>query len=262
MADDKKSHPGERLASYFNSFFTTIVGVSTFGASVTFSKVLSTPVTPWIDYGISTDAIQNYLAISWLLFLLDLAITSFATSALSLYRPQAVKYFGTNDSSDRRIVMWYATVVSFALFGLLMAAFTFLGLAATAYVGPIGWVAVGFTAFFAVLGIGVIIWQSPIGSKRIGDTGSPAGSNGYISDEKADSWNGGRLNGDDYIYGERAPEKRVYTDPAIPSYTADLRRLRSARNSDGSRYVAGAGPQLRGDWSNVSDMRTYNNTPI
>jgi hypothetical protein len=88
MVDPPKKHPGERLASYFDSFFKTIVGVSTFGASVTFTKIISTPVTPWIDYGYSKDTIQNYLAISWLLFILDLAVTSFAASALSLYQPQ------------------------------------------------------------------------------------------------------------------------------------------------------------------------------
>jgi hypothetical protein len=65
MVDPPKKHSGERLPSYFDSFFKTIVGVSTFGASVTFSKIISTPVTPWIDYGFSKDNIQNYLAISW-----------------------------------------------------------------------------------------------------------------------------------------------------------------------------------------------------
>lgn len=272
MADPKPQpdHPGERLANYFNTFFATIVGVSTFGASVTFSKVLSQPVTPWIDYGFSTDTIQSFLAISWLLFMLDLGITSFVASALSLYRPAAVRYFGTNDSEDRRTVMWYATIVSFLLFGTVMTAFLFLGLAVTGYVGPIGWAAVSFIGVFAALGFVVIVWQSPIGNKRIGDIGSA----GYQSKENMDGLDGRRLPKDD-SFDVGTPEKGGYSDadyardrlpwvadPVVPTYTADLRRLRSTRNSDGSRYMVNDMQHQRGDWANISDMRTYNNTPI
>lgn len=263
FAPPTKTHPGERLATYFDNFFKTIVGVATLGASVTFSKVLSQPVTPWIDYGFSTDTVQDFLAISWLLFLLDLVITSFAASALSLYHPQAVKYFGTSDSSDRRIVMWWATLVSFVLYGLLISAFTFLGLAVTAYVGRVGWVAIAFTAFFGASGVGVIIWQSPIGSKSIGDTKSSDGSQTYSSEEKMNFIEGASLSGDDYAYKKGTPEKGRYTatelsrvswamEPTIPPYTADLRRLRSIR---------GGQQQDRRDWADY-DARPYNSNTI
>src|SRR3982074_2408713 len=110
MSAPTVTHPGERLASYFDKFFTTIVGVSTLGASISFSKVVQTPVEPWVDYGVGIVTIQNYVSIGFLLLVVDLALASAAASALSLYRPQAVSYFGTKDSHERRIVMWWATL--------------------------------------------------------------------------------------------------------------------------------------------------------
>jgi hypothetical protein len=143
-----KTHPGERLATYFDNFFKTIVGISTFGASLTFSKIVSTPVAPWDDYGFSKTSVQYFLSHAFLFFVLDLAITSFAGSALTLYRPQAIEWFGTNVSRERRVVMWYATVVSAVLFGLLIAAFILIALVVTAYAGPTGWLATAATVFF------------------------------------------------------------------------------------------------------------------
>jgi len=53
-----KQHPGERLANYFDNFFKTIVATSTLGSSITFAKIVQTPVTPWIDYGYSTTSVH------------------------------------------------------------------------------------------------------------------------------------------------------------------------------------------------------------
>ena len=121
-------HPGERLANYFDNFFKTIVGISTLGASLTFSKILSSPVKPFQQFGYSEYDAQWYLSVSWLLFLLDLAFTSFFATMLSLYRPQAIKAFGKKLTHDRWVVMWYATCVSALLFSLVIAAAIFLGL--------------------------------------------------------------------------------------------------------------------------------------
>ena len=154
--------PGDRLASYFENFFRTVVGVATFGASITFSRIVQTPVAPFHDYGFSTDNIQYLLATSWLLFVVTLAFTSFFASALSLWRPAAVKAFGTQNGRDRTKVLWFASAVSAFLFGLTVASFLTLALVVVAYVGPVGWVAVGFIIFFAVMGFGTIIWRSPL----------------------------------------------------------------------------------------------------
>lgn len=155
-------HPGDRLASYFENFFKTIVGIATLGASITFAKIVQTPVAPFADYGFSVREIQYLLATSWLLFVLTLAFASFFASALSLWRPQAVAAFGTTTGKERVKVLWVASAVSALLYGLAIAAFLTLALVVVAYVGPVGWVAVAFTVVFAALGFGSILWQSPL----------------------------------------------------------------------------------------------------
>lgn len=60
--------------------------------------------------------------------------------------------------------MWWATLVSSVLLGLLIAAFIFLGLVVAGFTGSAGWVALGFTVLMGLVVMGVIVWQSPIGS--------------------------------------------------------------------------------------------------
>lgn len=158
----KSPHPGERLASYFENFFRIVIGVATLGASITFAKIVQTPVAPFDNFGYSKYDVQWFLAISWLLFVLVLAFTSFFASLLSLYRPQAVKAFGTQTSTERRKVMWYVTLVSSLLYGLTIAAFIFISLVVVAYSGPVGWVTIGFCVVFGIGGFGTIIYQSPL----------------------------------------------------------------------------------------------------
>jgi hypothetical protein len=158
----KSPHPGERLASYFENFFKTVIGIATLGASITFSKIVQAPLAPFDDFGYSKYTIQWFLAISWLLFVLALAFTSFFASLLSLYRPQAVKAFGSGVSIERRKVMWYVTLVSSLLFGLTIGAFVFVSLVVVGYAGAVGWITVGFCITFGVGGFGTIIYQSPI----------------------------------------------------------------------------------------------------
>lgn len=165
--DPKSQHPGDRLASYFENFFRLITGVSTLGASITFTNIIRSPVTPFHNFGFSSGNIQYLISLSWLFFVLALAFTSFFASALSLWRPQAVKAFGTTTGADRVKVLWFATGVSAFLFGLEVAAFITISLVVTAYTGPVGWVAVGFIIIFGLLGFGVIIWRSPLKWPRL-----------------------------------------------------------------------------------------------
>lgn len=281
MSTPPAQHPGERLANFFDKFFTTIVGVSTLGASISFSKIVSTPVKPWVDYGHSEVSIQNNLSIAFLLLVVDLALTSAAASALSLYRPQAVNYFGMSDSHHRRVVMWWATLVSIVLFSLVFAAFIFLGLVVAAYAGPIGWVVVGFTSLFGLFVLGVIVWQSPIGSPSPEEVRrrhqqhqhEEETFHGFPSPEKQlELAPPGGFAGDEYFYGEETVEQDRYrdgsptrlnntpmmpfVDPVVPHYTADLRRLRSVRASDDSRYYARS-ERPREELKEVSDVHTY-----
>ena len=71
MADGKykdpppPAHPGERLASYFENFFRTVIGITTLGASITFAKIVQDPVKPFHNFGFSKYDAQWFLAISW-----------------------------------------------------------------------------------------------------------------------------------------------------------------------------------------------------
>lgn len=159
-------HPGDRLATFFENFFRIITGVSTLGASITFSKIVQSPVTPFHSYGFSPQNIQYLISLSWLFFVLALAFTSFFASALTLWRPQAVKAFGNTTGAERVKVLWFATGVSAFLFGLEVIAFVTISLVVAAYTGPVGWVAVGFMIMFSVAGFGVIIWRSPLAWPR------------------------------------------------------------------------------------------------
>lgn len=165
-ADPLAKQPGDRLATFFENFFRIITGVSTLGASITFSKIVQSPVTPFHNYCFSPQNIQYLISLSWLFFVLALAFTSFSASALTLWRPQAVKAFGNTTGAERVKVLWFATGVSAFLFGLEVIAFVTISLVVAAYTGPVGWMAVGFMIMFSVAGFGVIIWRSPLAWPR------------------------------------------------------------------------------------------------
>lgn len=59
---------------------------------------------------------------------------------------------------------WWATLVSTTLIGLTVTAFIFLGIVVGGLVGTAGWVALSLTGLMAIVIMGVIVWQSPIGS--------------------------------------------------------------------------------------------------
>jgi hypothetical protein len=217
----KLAHPGERLASYFENFFKTVIGIATLGASITFSKIIQTPVAPFDNFGYSKYTIQWFLAISWLLFVLALAFTSFFASLLSLYRPQAVKAFGSRVSSERRKVMWYVTLVSSLLYGLTIGAFVFVSLVVVGYAGAVGWTTVGFCVIFGVGGFGTIIYQSPIfmtdgESDTLGPVVERPPSNYYSRRQ-------GPTVQEKYVGSERYGEA---DDEAVPGYRAEWRTSR------------------------------------
>lgn len=158
----KARHPGERLSTYFENFFKTIAAISTLGASITFSKLIDNPVPTHDRFGYTEYDVQWYLGLSWLFFLLSLAFTSLFASLLSLYRPQAIKGFGTRLTHQRWLTMWYATGVSAFLFSLTVVAAALLSMVVVAYVGPIGWAALASTCMFGLIGLGGIVYNSPL----------------------------------------------------------------------------------------------------
>lgn len=246
-------HPGERLATYFDNFFKTIIAISTFGSSLTITKLLQTPVQPWRDYGIDKDTVQYYLAYSWLLFILNLVTTSFAASALSMYRPQAVAYFGTSRTTKRRTVLWYATIVTTLLVGALVAAFELLSLVVVAYAGPAGWIALSLTTTAGVIGFGVILYQSPIGSHfdeiEDSDDDTPSGKPSKPQYTTPHKRRPSYYDAPNSAPGRYDDEKNRWSmgSPLAPAYTGDRRPSRTSRPPMHLPRYSESGYDLRAD---------------
>ena len=259
-------HPGLRLADFFDAMFKTITAISTLGASITFSKVVSNPTEPWVYHGISGDDIQYYIADAFVCFALSLFLTTLAASALSYWRPQAIRYFGTEDSHHRRIVAWWATLVSTVLVGLTVAAFIFLGIVVAGLVGTAGWLSLALTSLMAVVVLGVIVWQSPIGSppphahprpkhklhkplpRYDGRYGSRYGS--YHSSE-------GSMPDDQFVVGEYISEEKidVFSDAGghVQGYRRQEEEFGLEEETGRDTYVDGSG---------YRDSRPYVEEPL
>lgn len=149
------------IADWFHNLFTVIIGLSTLGSSVTFSYVVSGIRGPKDQPKFSMKAYESFMAISWLLFILDLAISTLFSTILSFYKEQAVVNWGGPDRSKRLIIQWIATLSVALLYTLTISAFIFLALVITAYAAGVGWVALGFAVICGIGGLGSIVWQSP-----------------------------------------------------------------------------------------------------
>ncbi|KAH8588816.1 hypothetical protein B0O99DRAFT_353318 [Bisporella sp. PMI_857] len=129
---------GERLAKFLDNSFTTAFAISTFGASLCFTALLTDTPDPLNRPGSSVRHIRRPFAVSLPFWVLDLAFTSFSADALSLWQPKLIQNFCTEHNQERTEVMWYATEVSGTLFTLLVIAFLTQGLIILAYIRPVG----------------------------------------------------------------------------------------------------------------------------
>lgn len=156
------NEPGKKVASWLNSLFTVLVALSTLGASVTFSYVVSGIRTPTTTKsGFSNGEYETFMALSWLLFILDLAFATLFSTLLAFYQDQAVAHWQSTNKVARSYIQWSATAATALLYGMTIAAFIFLSLVITAYSLVVGWIAVGFTVLFGLGGFIAIAVQSP-----------------------------------------------------------------------------------------------------
>lgn len=157
-------HSGSSVATFFNGLFPTIIGISSLGASVTFSYVLSNNTQDPLSENptFSTEQIQQLLAISWLLFLLALAFASLGSTLLIFFKSHWIAdWDGLNGRTSQWTVHVYATLASGFLGGLIVGAFIVLCLVVVAYSPTVGWIAVGFTAFFGFIIVLSVLIQAP-----------------------------------------------------------------------------------------------------
>lgn len=155
-------HTAESVSAWFNGFFTTVIGIATLGASITFSYVIGTVATPPPQTPFGSEEIQVFLGISWLLFLLALAFASLGSTMLTFFKDHWRKdWNGEHGKKSQTEVQLYATFATGLLGGLVVAAFVFLCLVIVAFTPIIGWISLGFTtAFGGVVVIGVA-YQAP-----------------------------------------------------------------------------------------------------
>ncbi|KIX07908.1 uncharacterized protein Z518_02562 [Rhinocladiella mackenziei CBS 650.93] len=157
-------HSGCSVASFFNGLFTTIIGIATLGASITFSYVLSnnTSIAPSPNPTFNVRQVQQFLAISWLLFLLALGFASLGSSLLTFFKGHWIAdWDGMNGRISQWSVQMYAVCTSGLLGGLTIGAFALLCLVVVPYSAVVGWIALGFTAFFGVIVLVAVINQAP-----------------------------------------------------------------------------------------------------
>ena len=156
-------HSGDSVSSFFTGLFGTIIAVSTLGASITFSYVISNNLTPPRNHPLfGIDEIQLFLSISWLLFLLALAFASTGSTLLTFFRDHwKADWDCKNGDQSRLSVQVYAAFASGLLSTLVIAAFVFLCLVVIAYSPVIGWLALGFTAAFGLAIECSVAYQAP-----------------------------------------------------------------------------------------------------
>ncbi len=155
-------HSPESVSAWFNGFFTTVIGISTLGASITFNYILSSPASPNPKGHFNVGHIQLFLGISWLLFLLALAFASLGSTILTFFKDHWKKdWNGEHGVKSQRDVQLYATFTTAVLGALVIAAFLFLCLVVTAYSPIVGWVALGFTSLFGVVILIGVMFQFP-----------------------------------------------------------------------------------------------------
>jgi hypothetical protein len=155
-------HPAESVSAWFNGLFTTVIGISTLGASITFNYVIGNVNSPVKESYFGPAEVQLFLGISWLLFLLALASASLGSTILTFFKEHWKKdWNGDHGKTSQRDVQLYATFATALLGSLVIAAFIVLCLVVTAYSPVVGWLALGFTAAFGLVCTIGVMFQVP-----------------------------------------------------------------------------------------------------
>lgn len=156
-------HSGKSVVTFFTGLFQTMIAISTLGTSVTFSFILTGNTqlsNPTGYYG--EGQVVTFLAVSWLLFLLNLAFASLGSTLLTFFKAHWVRdWDGEHGRRSQLEVQLYAVLVSGLLGGLIVGAFVFLCLVVVAYSPIVGWIALGFTSWFGLIIAVSVIWQLP-----------------------------------------------------------------------------------------------------
>lgn len=151
----------ERAAKEFQTFITFIFSVSIFGASA-FAVVVGQMTDPEDCRDgddpppFSLKTVRFFLACAWLCFIMSLAVAGYTLSALTILLQRVP---GQYDSEWSWRWELGGILVSALLHLLLIGAFLFLSLAMVAYVGVVGWIAVGCCTAAGLLVMSLVTYQ-------------------------------------------------------------------------------------------------------
>ncbi|KAM7189942.1 hypothetical protein V8F33_009744 [Rhypophila sp. PSN 637] len=141
----------------YQTFVSFVLTISIFGAS-TFAVIMGQmddPAEIWAPSPppFTLAQVRTFLGISWLCFVLALAVAGYSSSILALWRQRAVRR-GAQDGWWKN---WdrFGVGASVLLHLLIVSAFLFLSIALVAYVGAVGWVMVEMSSAALVLGLGL-----------------------------------------------------------------------------------------------------------
>ncbi|KAF6801111.1 hypothetical protein CSOJ01_12010 [Colletotrichum sojae] len=144
----------------YQTFISFIFSVAIFGAS-TFAVLASQMQNPddlWKPdkacFNLRT--VRNFLGIAWLCFVLTIALAGYSSSLLTVLRQRGGD---TYEGSWGKQWDGIGIFISAYLHVLLVTAFMFLSLALVAYVGTVGWVAVGLNSVASLFVVGLSIYQ-------------------------------------------------------------------------------------------------------
>ena len=137
---------GADLLEWFQGLFTACGSIATLGAGFTFATLISGVEDPGPDSRFDKSQVRMLLALSWLLFILSLGYATFVSNLFTFYAPLIKPSYDGNDRTTHS-VLWLVVALQQLL---LLAAVSVSALAVMAYVESVGWLAVGFTALFAL----------------------------------------------------------------------------------------------------------------
>jgi len=144
----------------FETFISFILSISIFGAS-TFAIItgqMTDPVDIWKPDPppFSLSIVRNLLGTAWLCFVLALAVAGYSSSLLVLRRQGAGDIY---DKAWGKAWDRFGIAASAVLHLLLVSAFLLLSLSLVAYVGAVGWAAVGFSSLVLIFALGLSGYQ-------------------------------------------------------------------------------------------------------
>ena len=165
---------GRSIMEWWERYLAAVIGISTFGGSITFSVIVSPIADParlnpenaeaLTPTRFDRETVRHFLAISWAIFICEMGICSVLATLMHFHRDKFVNRFLPDFpgpalrslvvmGSLRVSTRWFLLACALLINCLMVAAFMFLSLAVVAYVGVAGWMGVLFSTVFGLVSL-------------------------------------------------------------------------------------------------------------